>query len=67
VNSWCFNELAPLAKVGWDFKQVFGVDTTAVKAAPIYYTGTPFEPKYYRISFRPYLDLQVYFQSILNI
>ena len=42
VNSWCFNQLTPLAKVGWDFKQVFGQDTTAVASAPIYYTGTAF-------------------------
>jgi hypothetical protein len=57
VNSWCFNQLTPLAKVGWDFKQVFGKDTTAVASAPIYYSGTPFQPTYYRISFRPYIDL----------
>ena len=56
VNSWCFNQLTPMVKVGWDFKQVFGTDTTAVASAPIYYTGTPFTPTYYRISLRPYVD-----------
>ena len=58
VNSWCFNQLTPLVKIGWDFKQVFGTDTTAVNSAPIYYAGTAIpDLTYYRISLRPYVDI----------
>ena len=59
VNSWCFNQLTPLVKIGWDFKQVFGTDNTAAaNSAPIYYAGTAIqELTYYRISLRPYVDI----------
>ena len=54
-------------KIGWDFKQVFGKDISTTTSGPVYYTGTPFEPTYYRISLRPYVDTQMYVQSVYNI
>ena len=55
-------------KIGWDFKQVFGTDTTAVNTAPIYYAGTSISDlTYYRITLRPYADIQLYLQSVFNI
>ena len=55
-NHWCFKGLSPVMRVGWDFEQVFGTDT---------YTDT--EIDYYRLEYVPYIDVQLFIESVYSI
>ena len=45
-----------MVRVGWDFTQFYGTDTT-----------TNVSIDYYRINYKPYVDVQVYIDMIYNI
>lgn len=59
-NYWCFNGLDPVVTVGWDFEQVFGEDTTLG-------TASDFRISYYRIEYVPYVDVQLYLESVYHL
>ena len=54
-DSWCFETTPPMLKIGWEWEQVY---TKTLTSDPIK------DMDYYRWDFIPYVDTQVYLQSI---
>jgi hypothetical protein len=57
-DSWCFKTTPPMLKIGWEWEQKYEKTLTS---DPIK------DMDYYRWDFVPYVDTQVYLQSLFNI